>query len=79
MPIIFHNLQRYDGHIIFKELNNFDVDIHVISKGIDKYRSIIVNRNITFIVSLKNFYNSLDTLASNLNHRRLSHNLVLTN
>ena len=79
MPIIFHNLQRYDGHIIFKELNNFDVDIHVISKGIDKYRSIIVNRNITFIVSLKFFYNSLDTLASNLNHRRLSHNLVLTN
>ena len=79
MPIIFHNLQRYDGHIIFKELNNFDVDIHVISKGIDKYRSIIVNRNITFIVSLNFFYNSLDTLASNLNHRRLSHNLVLTN
>ena len=68
LPIIFHNLQRYDGHIIFKELNNFDVDIHVISKGIDKYRSIIVNRNITFIVSLKFFYNSLDTLASNLNH-----------
>ena len=29
--IIFHNLQGYDGHIIFKELNNFDVDISVIS------------------------------------------------
>ena len=27
LPIIFHNLQVYDGHIIFKELNNFDVDI----------------------------------------------------
>ena len=52
LPIIFHNLQGYDGHIIFKELNNFKVDIAVIPKGIDKYMSIIVNRHITFIGSL---------------------------
>ena len=32
----FHNLQGYDGHILFKELNNFNVDIDVIPKGIDK-------------------------------------------
>ena len=49
LPIIFHNLQGYDGHIIFKELNNFNVDISVIHKGIDKYVSIIVHRYITFI------------------------------
>ena len=36
LPIIFHNLQGYDRHIIFKELNNFDLDIAVIPKGIDK-------------------------------------------
>ena len=29
LPIIFHNLQGYDGHIILKELNNFKVDIAV--------------------------------------------------
>ena len=23
LPIIFHNLEGYDGHIIFKELNKF--------------------------------------------------------
>ena len=67
LPIIFHNLQGYDGHIIFKELNNFDVDISVIPKGIDKYMSIIVNRHITFIDSLQFYNSSLDTLASNLN------------
>ena len=67
LPIIFHNLQGYDGHIIFKELNNFDVDIAVIPKGIDKYMSIIVNRHITFIDSLQFYNSSLDTLASNLN------------
>ena len=28
LPIIFHNLEGYDGHIIFKELNNFNnIDI----------------------------------------------------
>ena len=68
LPIIFHNLQGYDGHIIFKELNNFDVDIDVIPKGIDKYMSIIVNRHITFIDSLQ-FY----TLASNLNNEDFKH------
>ena len=27
LPIIFHNLEGYDGHLIFKELYNFNVDI----------------------------------------------------
>ena len=64
--IIFHNLQGYDGHIIFKELNNFDVDISIIPKAIDKYMSVIVNKHITFIGSLQFYNSSLDTLASNL-------------
>ena len=66
MPIIFHNLEGYDGYIIFKELNNFDVTIDVIPKTIEKYMSIIVNRNITFI-DLNEFYkDTFDTSASNL-------------
>ena len=68
LPIILHSLQGYAGHIIFKELNNFDVDVAVIPKGIDKYMSIIVNRHITFIDSLQFYNSSLDTLASNLNN-----------
>ena len=68
LPIIFYNLQGYDGHIIFKELNNFNVDIAVIPKGIDKYMSIIVNRHITFIELLQFYNSSLHTLASNLNN-----------
>ena len=41
LPIIFHNLEGYDGHIIFKELNNFnDINIQVISKTSEKYMSI---------------------------------------
>ena len=48
---------------IFKELNNFDVDVAVIPKGIDKYMSIIVNKHITFIDSLQFYNSSPDTLA----------------
>ena len=37
LPIIFHNLEGYDGHLIFKELNNFDnIDIQVIPKTSEK-------------------------------------------
>ena len=73
LPIIFHNLQGYDGYIIFKELNNFNVDVAVIPKGIVKYMSIIVNRHIAFIDSLQFCNNSLDTLASNLEDKDFKH------
>ena len=73
LPIIFHNLQGYDGHIIFKELNNFDVYVAVLPKDIDKYMSIIVNRCITFIESLQFYNSSLDTLASNLEDNGFKH------
>ena len=66
LHIIFHNLEGYDGHIIFKELSNFDVTIDVIPKPIEKYMSIIFNWNITFIISDEFYKGALDTLASNL-------------
>ena len=58
---------------IFKELNNFDVDIAVIPKSIDKYMSIIVNRHITFIDSQQFYNSSLDTRASNLEDNGFKH------
>ena len=48
LPIIFHNLEVYHGHIIFKELKNFHVTIDVIPKTIEKYMSIIVNKKYYF-------------------------------
>ena len=75
LPIIFHNLEVYDAHIIFKELNNFNVDIEVIPKTIDNYRNINnrTNRNITFTDSLQLYKGSLDTLASNLEDKDFKH------
>ena len=66
LAIIFHNLGGYDGHIIFNNLNNFDVTTDVIPKVIEMYMSIIVNRNITFTDSNGFYKGTLDTLASNL-------------
>ena len=37
VPIIFHNLRGYDSHLIFCELNKFDVKISVIPNGLEKY------------------------------------------
>ena len=53
-------------HIIFKEQNNFNVDIDAILNGIDKYMSIILKWHIKFIDSLQFYNGSLDTLALNL-------------
>ena len=69
LPIIFHNLKGYDGHLIFKELNNFDVTIDVIPKTIEKYMSIVVSRTITFIDSMEFYKGSLDDLASNIDDK----------
>ena len=67
LPIVFHNLEGYDGHIIFKELNNVDdIDIQVIPKTSEKYMSIIVNRNIVFLDSNQFYKDKLDNHASNL-------------
>ena len=61
-------MQGCDGHIISKELNNFDEDIDVTPNDFDKHMSIIGNRHITFIDSLQFFNGSLGTLASDLNN-----------
>ena len=71
--IMFHNLKVYDRHIIFKELNNFDIDIAVIPKGIDKYMGIIANRHITFIDLLQFYNGSRDTPPSNVEDNGFKH------
>ena len=37
VPVIFHNLRGYDNHLIFNELDKFDVKISVIPNGLEKY------------------------------------------
>ena len=37
VPVIFHSLRGYDSHLIFNELDKFDVKISVIPNGLEKY------------------------------------------
>ena len=66
VPVVFHNLKGYDGHLIMKELSNFDVAVDVIPNGLEKYMAFIVNRSLVFIDSMQFINCSLDSLVGNL-------------
>ena len=36
VPVIFHNLRGYNSHLIFCELDKFDVKISIIPNGLEK-------------------------------------------
>ena len=64
VPVIFHNLRGYDSHLIFLELNKFDVKIDVISNGLEKYIAFCLKKNLVFIDSMQFISSSLDKLIS---------------
>ena len=64
--MIFHNLEGYDSHLIFKELSKFNVKISVTPNGLEKYMAFTINRNIVFIDRMQFMKSSLDSLVKNL-------------
>ena len=66
VPVIFHNLRGYDSHLIFNELDKFDVKIKVIPNGLEKYMAFFLNKNLVFIDSMQFMNSSLDKLVTNL-------------
>ena len=52
VPVIFHNLRGYDSHLIFYELEKFDVKIDVRPNGLEKYMAFMINKNLVFIGSM---------------------------
>ena len=63
IPVIFHNLKGYGNHLIFSELNKFDVKISVILNGLEKYTAFFLGRNLVFIDSTQFMNSSLDKLV----------------
>ena len=50
VPVIFHNLRGYDSHLVFNELDKFDVNINAIPNGLEKcmaffFLNVFVFRN----------------------------------
>ena len=66
VPVIFHNLRAYNSHLIFCELNKFDVKIRVISNGLEKYMAFFLNKNLVLIDNMQFMNSSLDKHVKNL-------------
>ena len=66
VPVIFHNLRGYDSHLIFCEINKFDVKIDVIPNSLEKYMTFFLNKNLVFIESMQFMNSSLKKLVENL-------------
>ena len=66
IAVIFHNLKGYDGHLIFCELDKFDVKNDVIPNGLEKYMAFFLNKNLVFFDSLQFMNSSFDKLVKNL-------------
>ena len=64
--VIFHNLRGYDSHLIFSDLNKFDVKISAIPNGLEKYMTFFLSNNLVFIESMQFLSSSLDKLIKNL-------------
>ena len=65
-PVMFHNVRRYDSHLIFNEFGKFDVKISVIPNRLKKYMTFSLNKNLVFIDSIKFMNFSLDKLVKNM-------------
>ena len=62
-PVIFHNLRGYESHLIFSELNKFNVKINVIPNGLEKYMVFFLNKNLVFIDSMQFMSSGIDKLV----------------
>ena len=43
IPVVFHNLENYDWHLIFQEIEKHDFKINVIPKTIKNMSSLLLN------------------------------------
>ena len=66
IPVVFHNLENYNSHLIMQELGKFNLKINVMPNGLEKYMSFSINNNLSFIDSFQFLSSSLDSLVKNL-------------
>ena len=80
IPIIFHNLRRYDSHFIMQEIGaivknhtyknkkgeTIEMNINAVPNNMEKYMAFMLGNHLTFIDSFQFMSSGLDKLASNL-------------
>ena len=70
IPIIFHNLRGYDGHLIMQDIGKFHKIINVIPNNMERYMTFIIS-DLVFIDSFQVMSSSLSNLANNLSKESL--------
>ena len=80
LPVIFHNLHSYDGHLIMQRIGEISknyaykdsegkltpMKANVIPNNMEKYMAFMLGAHLTFIDSFQFMISSLDKLVSNL-------------
>ena len=51
IPVVFHNLQNYDSHLIMQELGKINLKMSVIPNALEKYMSFTINNKLSCIDS----------------------------
>ena len=62
---MFHNLKKYDSHLIMEDLGKFNLKINVKPNRLEKYMGFTINK-LSFIGSFQFLSFSLDSLVTNL-------------
>ena len=65
IPVVFHNLRNFDGHLLMSAFGHFKENLTVIPNNMEKYMSITLGQ-FRFIDSLQFLGASLESLACNL-------------
>ena len=66
-------MRGYDSHLVFNELDKFDVKTSVIPNGLGKYMVFSLNKNLVFIDSMEFMNSSLDKPIKNLSDEYFKH------
>ena len=63
IPVVFHNLKKYDSLLIMQELVKLNLKTNVIPKRLEKYMSFNINSKLGFIDNFQFLRSSLDILV----------------
>ena len=72
MPIIFHNLRGFDGHLIMQALGTFSKTINVIPSNMEKYMDFMIS-DLVFIDSFQFMSRSFSNLSNDLSEESFHH------
>ena len=67
IPVVFHNLENYDLHLMIQELGKFNLKINVTPNGLENYMSFSIINKLICTDSFQFLSSSLESLVKNLN------------